>query len=278
MICPQCGSQQPDGVAFCDQCGAALGGLAPGQPAPPPPTAAPPPQVAMGAPATCPQCGTPAIPGEAFCHNCGAPLPAAVPGGAPATPPPAPPWAPAPPPPIPTAGVQTCPHCGAPVEPDSAFCDQCGAPLTAAPVPPPMPTPPPGPIPAPPSPAPEPASPPPYSPFYTPAGVISGRLIVQGTNAVLLIPPGKSEILIGREDPVSNVFPDIDLTPYGGDEGGVSRRHARIFAQGNQIFVEDLNSTNYTYVNQQKLTPGQPHPLKNGDEVRLGKVRLTYMA
>ncbi|MGQ9710859.1 MAG: double zinc ribbon domain-containing protein [Anaerolineae bacterium] len=278
MICPQCGSQQPDGVAFCDQCGAALGGLALGQPAPPPPIAAPPPQVAMGAPATCPQCGAPTIPGEAFCHNCGAPLPAAVPGGAPATPPPAPAWAPAPPPPIPTAGVQTCPHCGALVEPGSAFCDMCGAPLTAAPVPPPMPTPPPGPIPAPPSPAPAPAYPPPYPPSYTPAGVISGRLIVQGTNAVLPIPPGKSEILIGREDPVSNVFPDIDLTPYGGDEGGVSRRHARIFAQGNQMFVEDLNSTNYTYVNQQKLTPGQPHPLKNGDEVRLGKVRLTYMA
>jgi len=101
---------------------------------------------------------------------------------------------------------------------------------------------------------------------------------VQGTNAVLPFPPGKSEILLGREDPVSNVFPDIDLTPHGGDEGGVSRRHARIFAQGNQLFVEDLNSTNYTYVNQQKLTPGQPHPLKDGDEIRLGKVRLTYMA
>ncbi|MGB9776673.1 MAG: FHA domain-containing protein, partial [Anaerolineae bacterium] len=140
--------------------------------------------------------------------------------------------------------------------------------------------PPPGPVPVP-TPGYPPVSvppPTPYPPAYPTAGAVSGRLIVQATNAVLPFPPGKSEILIGREDPVSNVFPDIDLTPHGGDEGGVSRRHARIFAQGNQVFIEDLNSTNYTYVNQQKLMPGQPYPLKDGDEVRLGKVRLTYMA
>ncbi len=73
------------------------------------------------------------------------------------------------------------------------------------------------------------------------------------------------------------MFPEVDLTDHGGDEGGISRRHARIFVQGNQVFIEDLNSTNYTFVNQQKLVPGQPHTLNNGDEVRLGKVRLTYV-
>ncbi|RLC74529.1 MAG: hypothetical protein DRI81_13630, partial [Chloroflexi bacterium] len=65
-------------------------------------------------------------------------------------------------------------------------------------------------------------------------------------------------------------------TDHGGDEGGVSRRHARIFVQGTQILVEDLNSTNYTYVSQQRLTPGQPHPLNDGDELRFGRVKLTY--
>ncbi|MFN3763736.1 MAG: zinc-ribbon domain-containing protein, partial [Anaerolineae bacterium] len=68
VICPQCGSQQPDGAAFCDQCGAALGGIAPT-----PPVAAPFPAPAAG-PTVCPSCGAPVIPGEAFCTNCGAPL------------------------------------------------------------------------------------------------------------------------------------------------------------------------------------------------------------
>jgi len=101
-------------------------------------------------------------------------------------------------------------------------------------------------------------------------------MVVQGTNAKLPFPPGKTEIIIGREDPVSGVFPDIDLTDHGGDEGGVSRQHARIFVQGSQVFIEDLNSTNYTHINQQKLMPGQPHPLNSGDEVRLGRVKLVF--
>jgi len=99
---------------------------------------------------------------------------------------------------------------------------------------------------------------------------------VQGTNATLPFPPGKTEVIVGREDPVSGIFPDIDLTDHGGDEGGVSRRHARIFVQGPQFFIEDLDSTNYTYVNQQRLTPRQPHPLNSEDEVRFGRVKLNF--
>ncbi len=105
---------------------------------------------------------------------------------------------------------------------------------------------------------------------------VQGRLVVQDTSATLPFPPGKTEIIVGREDPVSGVFPEIDLTDHGGDEGGVSRQHARIFTQGNQVSIEDLNSTNYTYVNQQKLTPERPHQLNDGDEIRLGRVKLDF--
>jgi pSer/pThr/pTyr-binding forkhead associated (FHA) protein len=107
---------------------------------------------------------------------------------------------------------------------------------------------------------------------------VPGKLVVQGTNATLPFPAGKTEIFVGREDPVSGVFPDIDLTDHGGDEGGVSRKHARVFVQGDQVYIEDLNSTNYTYVNQQKITPGQPHPLSDGDELRFGRVKVNYYA
>jgi pSer/pThr/pTyr-binding forkhead associated (FHA) protein len=116
------------------------------------------------------------------------------------------------------------------------------------------------------------------SPAYAAAATVQGRLVVQDTNATLPFPPGKTEIIIGREDPVSNIFPDIDLTNHGGDEKGISRRHARVFVQGAQVLIEDLNSTNFSYVNQQKLMPGQPHPLNSGDEVRLGRVKLHFYA
>jgi pSer/pThr/pTyr-binding forkhead associated (FHA) protein len=99
---------------------------------------------------------------------------------------------------------------------------------------------------------------------------------VQTTNTPLTFPPGKTEVIIGREDPVSGIFPDIDLTDHNGEEGGVSRQHARALVQGDQVFIEDLNSTNYTYVNQQRLVPGQPHPLSDGDEILMGRVKLIY--
>jgi pSer/pThr/pTyr-binding forkhead associated (FHA) protein len=111
-----------------------------------------------------------------------------------------------------------------------------------------------------------------------PAASIQGHLVAQNTNATIPFPPGRTEVIVGREDPISNIFPEIDLTDHGGDEGGVSRQHARVFIQGSQIFIEDLNSTNYTHVNQQRLTPGQPHPLNDGDEIRLGRVKLNFYA
>ena len=89
---------------------------------------------------------------------------------------------------------------------------------------------------------------------------------------------GKSEILIGREDPVSNIYPDVDLTPHGGEDGGVSRLHAKIFLQNGQYMIEDENSTNFTFVNKQKLAPKTPTPINNGDEIRLGRVVLKFQA
>ena len=87
---------------------------------------------------------------------------------------------------------------------------------------------------------------------------------------------GKSEYLIGREDPVSNIYPDVDLTPHKGEDYGVSRSHAKIYDQGGQFLLEDLNSTNSTYVNRQKLVAKTPTPIKDGDELRFGKVEATF--
>lgn len=106
---------------------------------------------------------------------------------------------------------------------------------------------------------------------------VSGYLMVWGTEISLPI-PNKEEVLVGRADPLNGIFPDIDLTPYGGDEGGVSRRHARLFIKGKQMFIEDLGSTNYTFLNQQRLVPGQPYLLTEGDLIQMGLIRLIYIA
>ena len=104
---------------------------------------------------------------------------------------------------------------------------------------------------------------------------MAGRLVLTSTGAQVPLPQ-KAEIIVGREDPVSSVFPDIDLTPHGGEDAGVSRRHAKITVQGGQYYVEDLQSTNFTFVNKQKLNPGVRQPLNNGDEVRFGRVIFNF--
>jgi pSer/pThr/pTyr-binding forkhead associated (FHA) protein len=99
---------------------------------------------------------------------------------------------------------------------------------------------------------------------------------VLSSGAILPIPAGKTVALIGREDPVSGIFPEIDLDPHGGQDAGVGRRHAQLLLQGGQLFIEDLNSVNGTAVNKQKVASGQLCPLNPGDEIRLGKMTLVY--
>jgi hypothetical protein len=86
--------------------------------------------------------------------------------------------------------------------------------------------------------------------------------------------PLTKEVNIGRLDPASASFPDIDLTSDGGLEKGVSRRHAKITRRGSEVFIEDLGSINGTFLNRKKLTPYLPQVLKSGDELQLGKLIL----
>lgn len=107
------------------------------------------------------------------------------------------------------------------------------------------------------------------------APAAAAKLVVQSDNFVFDM-AGMSEAVIGRDDPVSNIRTDFDLTNHGGEEGGVSRVHAKVLNTGGQFLVEDQNSTNFTFINRQKLTPKTPTPIKNGDELRLGRVILLF--
>ncbi len=145
----------------------------------------------------------------------------------------------------------------------SMYCDQCGEELSATA----------GPSVAPAYPD---ASAAPADPA-APVAVGAPRLVLKEDGAEFSL-EGKSEFLIGREDPVSNIYPDIDLTPHRGEDYGVSRMHAKIYAQGGQYLLEDLNSTNSTYINRQKLAAKTPTAIKDGDEIRFGKVEATFRA
>lgn len=84
------------------------------------------------------------------------------------------------------------------------------------------------------------------------------------------------ENYIGRWDADNGVFPDVDLDAYDG-EAKVSRRHARIVLKNGVYTIEDLGSTNGTYVNRgRRLIPGTPHRLNDGDEIIVGKTFLRF--
>lgn len=82
----------------------------------------------------------------------------------------------------------------------------------------------------------------------------------------------EGEILVGRNDLSNQVIVDIDLTPLGGRERKVSRKHARIHFKQGRVFLEDWESIYGTYLNKQRLAPQQQHPLKAGDEIRLAEM------
>lgn len=84
--------------------------------------------------------------------------------------------------------------------------------------------------------------------------------------------PRLPEIYIGRTE--GDVVVQMDLTPFGAQDGGVSRRHVLLNAAKNPPMVTDLDSYNGTFVNGVKLLPQQPFALKSGDELRLGHLTL----
>jgi pSer/pThr/pTyr-binding forkhead associated (FHA) protein len=99
-------------------------------------------------------------------------------------------------------------------------------------------------------------------PARRPRGAPTHVEIVDGANAGEKVSLDEAPLLIGRGSDAQ-----IRL-----DDDYVSTRHARIAASGEQWFVEDLGSTNGTYLGAQRLT--QPATLQLGSRVRIGKTTL----
>ncbi|HET9861395.1 MAG TPA: FHA domain-containing protein [Nocardioidaceae bacterium] len=99
-------------------------------------------------------------------------------------------------------------------------------------------------------------------PARRPRGAPTHVAIIDGANAGEQISLDEAPLLIGRGSDAA-----IRL-----DDDYVSTRHARIASSGDQWFVEDLGSTNGTYIGTQRLT--QPTTLQLGSQVRIGKTTL----
>jgi hypothetical protein len=67
---------------------------------------------------------------------------------------------------------------------------------------------------------------------------------------------------------------NVELVSYAIQDDTVSRRHARIVNQNGGYFIEDMNSSNGTQVNGNRLTPFQSTPFRPGDQIKIGEVSL----
>ncbi|MDX6446337.1 MAG: hypothetical protein QOH71_3411 [Blastocatellia bacterium] len=101
-------------------------------------------------------------------------------------------------------------------------------------------------------------------------------VIERGNSAGKQFPLSSQDANIGRWDADGGVFPDVDLDSDD-PEAKVSRRHACISLRDGNYMIEDLGSTNGTFVNRgHRLTPGDRQALKDGDEIIVGKTFLRF--
>ncbi|TIC88007.1 FHA domain-containing protein [Nocardioides sp. GY 10113] len=241
-----------------------------------------------------------------YCDVCGLPIDAAQP----AAPQPAAPVAPSgpvvPTPPVEPApddaAATTCPNCSAANPPNALFCEACGYDFTTGTMPRPVSS---LDLPVPASPAP-PDAPAPSAPSApVPAAPDQSVPVVPESVAPALEEPWVAEIwidpdwyaaqdsadplpsagvpevarlatmsvLVGRTSRSRGIHPDLDLV----SDTGISRRHCQLTTDGTRWWVEDLGSSNGTYVGssvaglpRQPLAPGERREVAAGERIYLG--------
>ncbi|HEY9650104.1 MAG TPA: FHA domain-containing protein [Coleofasciculaceae cyanobacterium] len=255
IVCPNCNHQNPDGATQCEAC-----------------------YTPLPATTSCPNCGATVQADASFCGQCGFNLNVSAPivGGMPAPPQPLP-DVPDLVPPDPLIEPEPIGSIPAPDSslPATVVNQPFGSevettnPASAATVPPPDPTiasqpQPPQPISS--SPVPPPVASPASS--RTQLQVQSASLWHVQTNTKIELPSNLSVIHMGK--PNDQIPPDIDVSGYPNSEI-VSRVHADIRVEGDAFYIEDVGSSNGTYINHSPLPKGNRHRLRPGDRISLGK-------
>lgn len=98
--------------------------------------------------------------------------------------------------------------------------------------------------------------------------VVKASLQHVQTSTVLELPQHLAQINIGK--PNDLVPPDIDVSGFP-DAEIVSRVHAAILVEGETYYIEDVGSSNGTYINHRSLPSGNRHKLRAGEHISLGK-------
>lgn len=114
------------------------------------------------------------------------------------------------------------------------------------------------------------------SPAHQPAAAVAVGAYLICESGRRIDVPAQDVVIVGREDMRSGIRPDVDLTLDGASAAGVSRRHCRLLRQPDGWYAEDLMSTNFTVLNGKALTAHTPARVQDGDELRLGKLRLRF--
>ena len=260
IICPNCNYQNPEGASQCEACYTPLPALI-----------------------TCSNCGATVQADASFCGQCGHSL-------ANQSPVPASPPLEETPVPLASTPVEVVSSEAMPlVEPEPLVVleplPDGPPPLPDGPPPlpdgpPPLPDGPPPPLPVDPAPAniptavdiySEPQVPQPELDILAPQTQIqslSARLLHVQTDTVMELPTGLEVLHMGK--PNDRIPPDLDVSGFPESEI-VSRVHANIRIEGDVYYIEDVGSSNGTYINNLPLAAGNRHRLRPGDRIALGK-------
>ncbi len=121
----------------------------------------------------------------------------------------------------------------------------------------------------------------PEAPVYTapyaagsPQAAVSLYIIEQNVLLPLL---ARADMTLGRTSDGQPVVPDIDLAPYQAYECGVSRLHAALKIQDDNLLIMDLGSANGTRVNGKRIPPQKAYPITHGDVLTLGKLKIQVL-
>lgn len=96
-------------------------------------------------------------------------------------------------------------------------------------------------------------------------------LQISGSTDSLAFKP-ETEFYLGRQDPNAETQVHLELTPFGGLEKGVSRRHAMLRRGDDVLQIVDLGSSNGTFLNGQRVVRDHPRLVRDGDEIQLGQL------
>lgn len=177
--------------------------------------------------------------------------------------------------------TSTCPSCGATNPANALFCEACGYDFTTGSMPRPLTLPTAADVPATPADAP-PANPaPPLTEAWVAEVWIDPDWYADQQSTDPLPSPGlprvvhlqHTSVLIGRASRSRNISPQIDLS----SDNGISRRHAQLTTDGTRWWVEDLGSSNGTYVGGSvgalptaPIPTGQKQEISEDDRIYLG--------